>query len=816
MKLPTPIIRYLARLFALVILMPSCTKPLDGVTPEVGTGECAIHFALSGIEGGSSVVVPATKASAGSASTRAASPLAEGLTVRVVVYKYLAIGTFGTAENYVTDQAYVMRNSTLVPCTVDSRGNYTADVPGYTLKLTGDAYNFACYTPALPLASSNKYDIFLSHGMDFAKSLIGNRPIVGSSSTVTFDPLIRQCAKVQLIIAPADPNLAVQVDPNGVGVQMSQFSPGNVIRNYQANTLTATSGNAILTFSPDEFTTYTATHGKAYTTETIILPTASQTVKISCSLLTTTGGGAPVQNTINAELSNQAFESGKSYTVTLFVSSTGITPTIEVEEWGADQALGVRTYPYAAERKYIISKDGFGSSGQLLHPDWTGATPAHADDSGLGTGVNTLSARFQLAIANCNSENASSVTVSNGKYTWTKAAEACAAYKEDGKTWRVPTYRELRAISDLKTDLWAMSGDDYYWSATACNEPDGRCVHFTNSTIQNYRPKGNTYYVRCVRDVPLSPSAYPYLDGQYIVCKDDYGSMVGTFHSPWTDTPVHKESDPANALGAIFEVSIKDVENTWYRAMGIYHATYNPNTEKVCANGWRVPTQEELKVMLKFKSELGLTYQDGFMSATKYTDAPNSYYAYELRNSGSISPSLFESTMVRCVRDIPRIYPYVDQGKYIVFDKMSTGSSLFTSYHPKWETTPQHEFGDPENTIYWKFEVAGADCTRANTGVAKDMDGKYAFTDAAEVCTKYNQGDVTKWRVPTFAELGVIIGFYPQIAGTLRTGTSDSYWTGTYQKISDKMLYFMGVGEMASGGSLASQMHYLRCVRDVD
>ena len=127
----------------------------------------------------------------------------------------------------------------------------------------------------------------------------------------------------------------------------------------------------------------------------------------------------------------------------------------------------------------------------------------------------------------------------------------------------------------------------------------------------------------------ISP-AYPVLaEGRIVMTGGLFGTISNLtgFHEPWTETPSHTEPydthDPGmsntsglNLIAPKFRLSrglcsTKDetgfVEYTTnvYKLLGIYHKTYNPETESACASytqtgvtgKWRLPTIAEMAVV---------------------------------------------------------------------------------------------------------------------------------------------------------------------------------------------------------------------------
>ena len=339
------------------------------------------------------------------------------------------------------------------------------------------------------------------------------------------------------------------------------------------------------------------------------------------------------------------------------------------------------SYPYVLEGKYLVSRDASGSSGVPFHANWTAATmPRHTNTSP----DNTVSRRFELAYANCNTSNAPGSTPWEGStdhYDWAEALDACARYSQASGavgTWRLPTFAEFAAIrpianshgTNLFTGVQDLLWSDYgwYWVST---ESNNAANSFLGNTYYGMEERGKTaraknQYVRCVRDdVPNPAVTYPYvLDGAIIVSKDGYGGSVGPFHDNWTAAtmPAHNETSGDNALAAKFEVASEDCNSTndtymWVDALSACAAyTQTGTTHEQTAGNWRLPTQKELQLICSKESELtgvgSFVARSGYWSATGYSSGSGNAWAVSSSDGYPISYNKNNYFYVRCVRDI--------------------------------------------------------------------------------------------------------------------------------------------------------------------
>ena len=162
-------------------------------------------------------------------------------------------------------------------------------------------------------------------------------------------------------------------------------------------------------------------------------------------------------------------------------------------------------YPYIqggdGASNIIVSRDAAGGvDPACIHPNWTGATPAHNEQS---TTYNLVPAKLEVASSN----------VSEEKYDWETANSICPT------GWRLPTQRELLLIYVMQDRLQTSNlhdsfgrWDSGYWSSTGYSHvdyPNQACkvYMFVDETgeplsyTMSFENKTTKYNVRCVRDV---------------------------------------------------------------------------------------------------------------------------------------------------------------------------------------------------------------------------------------------------------------------------------------------------------------------------
>lgn len=150
-------------------------------------------------------------------------------------------------------------------------------------------------------------------------------------------------------------------------------------------------------------------------------------------------------------------------------------------------------YPYGGTN-YIVSRDAEGTTGGLLHANWTEETPEHD----LNSTNNSVSAKFEIM---------QSSWANVGTYAEGKAA--CKAYRENGGGWRMPTRKELELMFKLKAQVGVLvtssfPNSTHHWSATKVPNNANQAYSSDNGNSFVARDLGNGggwLATRCVRDV---------------------------------------------------------------------------------------------------------------------------------------------------------------------------------------------------------------------------------------------------------------------------------------------------------------------------
>jgi Protein of unknown function (DUF1566) len=91
--------------------------------------------------------------------------------------------------------------------------------------------------------------------------------------------------------------------------------------------------------------------------------------------------------------------------------------------------------------------------------------------------------------------------------TWTNALSDCNTLTLTGRTWRLPSLKELQSIMDktlstlpsINTSIFPATANDSYWSSntSVSNAPDAWFVSFNSGGVSG-NVKTVNYYVRCV------------------------------------------------------------------------------------------------------------------------------------------------------------------------------------------------------------------------------------------------------------------------------------------------------------------------------
>lgn len=395
--------------------------------------------------------------------------LAENTTVRVLVYSPNTDNPQTSA--YITEQTYYMKGGKLVPCTVNADGSFKAANPDGELSLPATRYDFFAVTPALPVSADHITLANVPNGADLAKSATLN-VAVDRDRTVTLTRLVRQCAKIDLVVQNAAGNTsltALSVTANGNGVVLSNLADKQNADLKTGTVLTPASGTSSLTVTPASFTQVNATKATA---GVAVLPRLGAT-RLQLSFdVTYTISGTTTRSTFTGSVGNLALERGKSYTVTLTMKQSGAT--LVITDWENGPALEFPigelqgAYPYIGAGRYVVCKDENGQASFPLHEKWTAATVANHSESDA---ANTFSAKLEVCELDKGYMSAMQGQNIDEPKSLAYAVSDCA---DLGKGWRLPTLAELEFIvrnSLLFYSFHSPFQDGYdYWTITSVSE----------------------------------------------------------------------------------------------------------------------------------------------------------------------------------------------------------------------------------------------------------------------------------------------------------------------------------------------------------
>ena len=421
--------------------------------------------------------------------------------------------------------------------------------------------------------------------------------------------------------------------------------------------------------------------------------------------------------------------------------------------------LGMLSYSYVLEGKYIVSGDEKGPTGGKFHNAWRDwEIPAIVD----GSANDIPSKKFEVAKQDLptNLDHLTSMMT-------------CAAYSQgDGNGWRMPTKAEMQLIYDTRrvlNNVGALKSSAWYWTCTDTDASGAKAVQLSSYSgklsADDKTAKATNYTTRCVRDVGVN--RYPYVtDGKTIVTKDNNGNYGGGRHNNWRaiDVPSHNTSSGYNAVSDKFEVAKNaSSENlTWFQAREFCRFYSEgadgtmPDAVAGGGGGWRLPTHAELQMICKMK--YALTGVDEFNNWWHWscTNSANSSDLDELWTmtgrgwTATTAKSSTENTpWTRCVRDAgTRSMPYVINGKTIIFDDGANATSD-TKHEQWWSGTLYVPANASEISTATRLTVAGWDNT-----------WNVIMTTSREACANYTDNDVaTKgfWRLPTVLELRYVL-----------------------------------------------------------
>ncbi len=179
------------------------------------------------------------------------------------------------------------------------------------------------------------------------------------------------------------------------------------------------------------------------------------------------------------------------------------------------------------------------------------------------------------------------------------------------------------------------------------------------------------------------------------------------------------------------------------------------NGEKLCRNGWRLPTQTELRLMTAVIGNWWTIYWglqgDWYHTSTFESATSNQRFAVNLSNyKGGVGP-LTDNAHVRCVKDLPsggKKYPYVTtnsagQRNVIVLREGNNGVGT-SGLRANIDATQWFETSfDNAMKLPYKLQIA-----------EKSLGYDYIKNGNLEnKCKDYREGGYTNWRVPNPREL---------------------------------------------------------------
>lgn len=157
----------------------------------------AVRFSASGI--------------ATEVATRAASPLADGATLRILAFRRVGESPDLSTDKYMGEGTYRAVN-----------GNGTLEAVNVLLLRAG-TYDFYALTPALAVANpdndggSPACTVSVGHGVDYATSLTAGQTVSEASPAVVLDDLGRHCAKLIFALQPKAGNItSVRIESAGL------------------------------------------------------------------------------------------------------------------------------------------------------------------------------------------------------------------------------------------------------------------------------------------------------------------------------------------------------------------------------------------------------------------------------------------------------------------------------------------------------------------------------------------------------------------------------------------------------------------------
>ncbi len=344
---------------------------------------------------------PAPQAAQIAPATRAAVPIANGTTVRIVaLHAGDALGSTpaASATYYVTGEetADGHKRATLAPCTVtnDATGAVTAysDDPTKAMRLKAGEYDFYAFSPALPLKSDGK-SVDVYHAMDFAASATVGVTVKSDGSTAYPDPLdatapdktatggavelktlARRCALVSFSVEPKTATAFNKLTISSVQLSKMTDQPA---ANTAVDAAIVPGGNAYtFTFPSSAFKPGAADN--LWSFESPVLPKIEDTYGLSITVLYNDNPTPVTLATAADQIPAMAYRAGIRYSYTLRLKGANLQLILAVSDWNEAGAWedpdGIGAYPgieiLVGEWANCFENDNSGI-GAVLNPEFT-------------------------------------------------------------------------------------------------------------------------------------------------------------------------------------------------------------------------------------------------------------------------------------------------------------------------------------------------------------------------------------------------------------------------------------------------------------
>lgn len=361
---------HIAACVASVLVLVSCsqreeTEPKS--VDELESAPIAVSFSLG--EGGTLAEITPTEGPAQGATpeTRASgnsTPLDPGETVRVTIYKK---GAAMTAAGFVAEKCYVVEANAVLgganvlkPCTVNDQGVISgmADELFLVPELEYDMY---VYSPAKAILD-NKTVNNIAHGEDF----------LASKTTIKLKKFTESIPITNLEHKSSMVELRVIADPTDPGVR-TLVGQSVTLKNVAKAPASYTLSSPSLSISPGVenviIEAFERVSDVEFTASKIVLPKAvAGNFDMEFKVLI---NGS--QYTLNASVSNFAFEANKRYIWTVTCQREGVNMQFSVLNWTSETINSLAGVPAPLQEPsntYMV-KPGLGVSFEMKYPDGT-------------------------------------------------------------------------------------------------------------------------------------------------------------------------------------------------------------------------------------------------------------------------------------------------------------------------------------------------------------------------------------------------------------------------------------------------------------